>query len=340
MYVSPIPVSHPFAFGDAMALQPPPRVLLAGLLVILPFSACQCIEEIGFSGIPDAGVDAGPPPAPPPPRYPLKSGDQLILNGVGGRTQPCDVEGGCERTLRASYTVDDVYLDELSNTWTISADFSYEMTVSRIEAGVMSQLFISNVAPYEDIDQGGVLNGAADFDANAAPTDALTANGFPFFHFEPEYATREDSAYRSAALAFQNRILELDPDAEIENQAADAKFEAYFKDSLGVSPMLHKVRVDLHPFGFVCAWDERLIPWTEGMPRNEGAFASGSGIPLAAVFPGQVQLVREDTRYLCSCFTKQCRASNDQQTCLDPADPDAAPKPCACLGSMPPDTCP
>ena len=320
------------------------RIVSSALLFtsfgLLTINACQCVDDTGFSGItdPPPPPDAGTPP--PPPKYPLKSGDILEFNGVGGRTEPCDVEGRCERTMKASYTIQDIYLDERTNTWNVDAEFLYELTVGYIESGVISQLFVSKVAPFSDLTEGGATSGAADFYANQAPTDAMTANDFPFFHFEPEYATQDDSAYRMAANDFQTRILELDPDADIENQAAGAKFQAFFKDELGANPMLHKVRVDLHPFGFVCGWDERLIPWTEGMPRNEGAFAQAGGIPLAAVFPGQVKLVRDDTRYICSCFTKMCKQATDQSVCLDPADPDADPLPCACLGDSPADSCP
>lgn len=301
---------------------------LAVTLAMVSIGGCQCLDDTGFFGLPDGGSDAGPPPPPPPPVFPLKSGDVVVFNGVGGRTEPCDIEGRCERTMKATYTINDVVLDEATNRWTVDADFLYEMTIAYIEAGVISQLFLSHVGPFADIDEGGAQNGNADFNADGAPTDALIANDFPFFHFEQEYATREDSAYRVAAGDFTTRIQELDPDAEIENQAAEAKFEAYFKDELGVNPMLHKLRVDLHPFGFICAWDERLIPWQDGMARNEGAFAAAGGIPLAAVFPGGIDLVRDDVRYRCSCFTKQCRQTTDQSICLDPADPDAAPGPC------------
>lgn len=314
--------------------------LFCTTLGLLPFSGCQCIDDTGFSGITDPPPEPQPEPPPPPPKYPLKSGDVLEFNGVGGRTEPCETEGRCERTMKSSYTIQDVYLDETSNTWTVDAEFLFELTVGYIESGAISRLFVSRVAPFADIEEGGSLAGAADFRADGAPTDGITANQFPFFHFEPEYATKEDSAFRVAAAAFQTRILEIDPDADIDNQAAGAKFQAYFKDELGVNPMLHKLRVDLHPFGFVCGWDERLIPWMDGMPRNEGAFAQASGIPMAAVFPGQIKLVRDDTRYTCSCFTKKCKQTTDQNVCLNPKDPDAAPLPCVCLDDPTAEGCP
>lgn len=314
--------------------------LLTTTLGLVVLSGCQCLDDTGFNFLPDAGVDAGPPPPPPPPVFPLKADDIVVFNGVGGRVEPCDIEGRCERTLVATFEIGDVTLDPNINRWTVEADFTYEMTVGYIASGAISQLFLSRAAPFADLEEGGAESGTADFNADGAPTDALVANDFPFFHFESAYATREDSAYRTAAAAFQERILELDPEAELENQAADAKLEAYFKDPLGANPMLHKVRVELHPFGFICGWDERLIPWSEGMPRAEGAFSQASGIPLAAVFPGQVRLDRDGESYNCSCFTKQCRQRSNQSVCLDPEDPDAEPLPCECLGESPPETCP
>jgi hypothetical protein len=309
------------------------------LLIAFSLSGCLCVDDNNFFGFPDGGVDAGPPPAPEPPVFPLKANDQVILSGVGGRAEGCGAaEGGCDRVLRATYTINDVFLDENTNRWTINADYLYEMQVTVIEAAAMGQLFLSRTAPFGDLTEGASDSDTADFDADKAPTDGLTANGFPFFHFENEYATREDSAYRAASTEFQDRILQIDPDANIENQAAEAKIEAYFRDDLGVNTMLHKIRVDYHPMGFVCGWDERLVPWSDDMGRNEADF-SGLGIDLAAVFIDPVQIIRDDTRYRCSCFQRTCANTMDTTMCLDPYDPDGGEVPCECLQGDAPDTC-
>lgn len=299
-----------------------------------------CSPDDNFFGFRDAGQpDAGSEP-PPPPVFPLKAGDELVFPGIGGRADGCGAsEGGCDRALRATYVVKKVNLDDESNTWTINADYTYESTATAVEVAAIGQLFLVGVAPFADIDTGGAESGNADFRTRDAPTDGINANGFPFFHFEEAYANREDSAFRQASAEFIERVQELDPDANIENQAAEAKIEAYFKDELGVNPLLHKIRVDYHPFGFMCGWDERLAIWEEGMQRSDNAF-TGTTTPLAAIFASPVELLRDDVRYRCSCSTRLCVQRDDSTTCLDPSDPDAAPLPCACLGSDPdPGTC-
>ncbi|MFZ9886716.1 MAG: hypothetical protein ACO3JL_04355 [Myxococcota bacterium] len=309
----------------------PSKLSSALFLLSMPLvPGCACGDVGGFSGLTDpTEPDAGPAP-PPPPVFPLAPGDELVIPGLGGRTEPCSVEGQCDRAAKATFVINDVTLDDATNTWSINADYAYEGTADAIPAAGIGQLFLSRAVPFADLAAGTQVQGTADFETVAAPTDALTPNGFPFFHFEEAYATRDDSAYRQAAAVFTTRILELDPDAEVENQAAEAKLEAYFKDELGVNAMLHKIRIDYHPFGFICGWDERLAAWTEGMGRNDNAF-TGTTTPLAAIFASPVRLLRDDKRYTCSCSTRQCRDASDSSLCLDPSDPDRGPVPCACL---------
>ena len=80
--------------------------------------------------------------------------------------------------------------------------------------------------------------------------------------------------------------------------------------------------------GFLCNWDERLIPWEDGMQRAEGSFA-GNSIPVAASFDS-IRMFRDGTRYRCSCFDLKCKTVDGTNLCLDPADPDAEPSSEAC----------
>jgi hypothetical protein len=318
------------------------RLPLTALLLLLPVSACPCIDDTGFTGFVDGGVDAGPPPPPPPPKFPLKEGDELRFPAVGGRIEPCTggAEGSCERTMVATYVVNSVDLDEDTNKWARDADFVYELAVGNIDSGAMAQLFLSNVAPFGQLEPGTSESDTATFSTDAAPTDSIREDRFPFFHFEQEYATQDDSAYRLASAEFAERIREIDADAQIENQAAEAKMEAYFRDDLGANTFLHKIRIDYHPFGFICGWEERMVTWSDDMDRNEGDFA-GLTIPIAAVWVDPVQLIRDDVRYNCTCGARECFDRSDRNTCLDPRDPDADPLPCECLNpDTAPDTCP
>lgn len=304
------------------------RTLSVLALVAIPVvPGCLCAGDERFFGFPDAGTDAGEEP-PPPPIFPLKAGDELIFPGISTRAEGCGAaEGGCDRVLKATYTIKKVKLDEATNTWSVEADYLYEGMASAVEATAINRLFMANLAPFPEIEEGGSKSGTATFHTRAAPTDEINPNGFPFFHFEMSYANREDSAYRQAAEAFADRIIDLDPEANIGSQAAEAKIEAFFKNELGPTPMLHKIRVDYHNFGFVCAWDERLTFWEDGMQRNDNAFV-GTQTPLAGTLIAPIQLVRDDQRFVCSCLTQRCTLRNDTSKCLDPSDPDAPPGAC------------
>jgi hypothetical protein len=316
-----------------------PRLLHLQLLLIvamglsMSFSGCGCVDDTGFNFLPD-DPDAGPPEEePPPPVFPLKAGDVVVYTQLGGRTGAGI--GEFDRVIKGTYTVEEVILDEDTNTWSVKADYLYELMTSAIGSGEMAQLFISGVGPFSSLDQGGAEDGNATFFTDSAPHQSLTPNGFPFFHFESEYATREDSAYQMAPAEFREKIKELDPDANIDSKAADAVIEAYFKDDRGGAAMLHKISVTLHPWGFIDGWDERLIPWNDNMQRSEGDFAGQTEtIPLAAVFPGNIRVVRGDDTYICWASKKTCEQLNDSTTCL-PKDPADDPTPCVCVDGNP-----
>lgn len=301
----------------------------SALLLVTTVSGCQCIDPETFGNIRDAGKVVEPP-APDPPVFPLKQGDVLVFPGVGGRTSGgCGAaEGGCERTLRATYTIDSVTIDSETNRWTVNADYIYEMQTANIEEGEIGPLFLYNAADFS-LEAAQATNGTAAFNTDGAPTEELTPNDVPFFHYETAYAGLEGSAFKHAAAEFTDRIKALDPDANIDAAPASAALEAYFKDDRTQPTMLHKMRVDFHPFGFMCQWDERLIPWQDDMQRNETDF-NGVTAGLTAVFASPIRLVRGSDTFICNCSTlgKLCKLQTDMTQCLDPADPDAAPSAC------------
>lgn len=311
------------------------RGLTTPLLVpalALGLAAC---DEGGFNPIPQ--VDSGPEPEedagvpPPPPVYPLKAGDLVEVPVVGARIEPCPLgEGFCDRAISASYDITDVSLDEETNTWTVEAHYFYEMQKADTSYESIQRLFYSEVAPFGDLMAAQTSeDGDATFTTRGAPTDDMRANGFPFFHFEPEYANRPDSAFAQAADAFALRIRSIDPDANIDTQAAASRIRGYFKDTLGDPTYLHKVEVTYHPMGFLCGWDELLIGWQDTFTRTQGDFA-GADIPVAASF-NTIRVVRDGVRFNCSCFTMKCTGTVDNQSvCLDPTDPEAPASAEAC----------
>lgn len=302
------------------------RFLLTGLmLAATTVSACQCVdvETFGEVKVPDAGE-----PPPPPPNYPLIEGDILTYRGLGGRNRS---ESNNDRVLNATYFIDGTTLDPDTNTWVVNGTASYEMVAANFEFAEMAQLVIGKVGPLESLDEGGAENvDDVDFRADGAFVDTMNSTQFPFFHFEAEYAGEDDSAYARSSKAFRERILELDDQASIENQSAESKFEAYFKDSRGGEENLHKLQIRLHPLGFVCAWDERTVPWLDTMDRTEGSFAQATIEPIAAVFPGNIILERDNNEYRCTCGTisqpPRCKDYTNNK-CLT-ADPEAEPEDC------------
>ena len=299
----------------------------------IAIGGCQCVPDIGFvPRLDDAGPDV--PPPPPPPIFPLKDGDILSFPAVQGRTEPCTPEGACQRAVTMTFTINDAEVNSSTGFFEIDADFLYQVPdtgESTVPANNLSQLFTVTRVPFE-LATGASSADTATFTTDAPPIAGLQENDFPFFHFETEYATQPGSPYQNASGEFRDFILDLDPEANIENQAAEGKFEAYFRDDRGGgAPMLHYIRVDLHPFGFVCGFNELLVPFVDGSQRNQSSIDAAGTPPLAGSMSVPIRLTRDDTRYICSCGnlnSRFCRSLDDQTQCLDPGNPDAAPSDC------------
>jgi hypothetical protein len=305
-------------------------VLFFALATTPAWPGCQCILDEDLTQLRDAGFEE-PDAGPPPPIFPLKPGDQLVVPVMGGRTNSCGGGGGgigeCDRTVRASFQITAV---ELNNQlrWEVTADALYEGTSEVVPASALLRLALEKGAPFNGVSVATPVSAAeATFttDRPATLDGTFGPNNFPFFQgFNDGNDGDDGTVFNEAALAFAEAIRLLDPDADISTQIGAGRMQAYFKDELGGPPMLHKLLVEVHPMGFVCGWDERLIPFTDGMPRAESSFTGIDNPPLVASF-FQPQLTRDGVSYQCSCFNRTCRGNG---LCLDPTDPDAAPGDC------------
>jgi len=300
------------------------------LLCVIVVTGCQCnINGDDLNQIKDGGVDVNDA-GPPPPEFPLKAGDAIEFTALGGRTATCSgggAVGNCDRAIRADYLIDSVALDADTNRWTVTADFVYQGTTDTIEASAIGPLILENGAPFSAVSIAAPSSGSADFSTSTAPTDELTPNGFPFFQYDPA----DPGVFEEAGLAFCARYQTLDAAAECNIQAADQKMEVFFKDEAAGAggAKLHKVRAEFHKMGFVCGWDELLIPFQDEAttPRQQSSFADVDAPDLAAIFT-TVKIERDDVTYNCSCFSQTCRAGNGADaTCLS-TDPDEPPGPC------------
>ncbi|MBI1948337.1 MAG: hypothetical protein HYS27_21800 [Deltaproteobacteria bacterium] len=303
---------------------------LCSLALLFAVSGCQCIDDINLGNIPDAGEeihDAGPEP----PKFPLKAGDQLEYPALGGRTATCPgggTTGDCDRALTATFIVRGTELDESAH-WRITADVVYQGSAEMIEVAAIAPLVLDNGAPFDAVTVATPSSASgAVFLTDAAPTDELDPLGFPFFQFE----SGDAHVFETSGAAFCARFGELDPSVNCEFQAGDQKMEAYYKDDAagGGGSMLHHLRAEYHNMGFVCGWDEGLIPFVDDAttPRDQTSFGPADTPALAAIFASPVRLLRDGVTYACSCFSQQCRAGNGAEaTCLT-TDPDAEPGPC------------
>jgi hypothetical protein len=132
------------------------------------------------------------------------------------------------------------------------------------------------------------------------------------------------SSFASAALEFEDAISAIDASAAVAADQQNGRFEAFFRDDIGGEVALHKLIVQVHPMGFVCGWDEALVPFVDNVTaRNEATFTGTTATLTAAFF--QPNLTRAGVTYQCSCFERVCRSSF--ATCLNPTDP-SAPGPC------------
>lgn len=302
---------------------------LATLALLFAASGCQCIDDINLGNIPDAGeiiTDAGPPP----PKFPLKAGDQVEYPALGGRTATCSggsTTGDCDRAIKATFIVKGTELDDTAH-WRITADVVYQGSADKIEVAAIAPLMLENGAPFDAVTVATPSSAeGAVFRTDAAPTDELDELGFPFFQFE----SGDAHVFEEAGGQFCARFGELDVDANCEVQAADEKMEVFFKDeAAGGGAKLHHLRAEYHHMGFVCGWDEGLIPFIDDAttPRNQSAFGPADTPDIAAIFITPIKLIRDGTTYNCSCFTQRCQVGNGAEaTCLT-TDPDAAPGAC------------
>lgn len=300
------------------------------VLALFALSGCQCkIDDTNLDGIKDAGV-VEPDAGPAPPIFPLKAGDQLKYTGLGGRTATCaagGANGECQRALNATFIVRDTVLRD--GNWTVVADALYEGSDDTIEAAAIAPLVLENGVPFGQVTTGTPLAAeGANFKTSAAATDELDELGFPFFQggavevFEP------------TGLAFCERYAALDEQANCESQFGAHKMDVFYKDEqAGGGAKLHKVQVEYSQFGFVCGWDEGLIPFIsdEDTPREQSSFGNpgGGGIltpDVAAQFTGSPSLTRDGVEYRCQCLSQQCK-NNATNTCLT-LDPDEDPVTC------------
>lgn len=307
-------------------------LLAAGLLLSFAVSGCQCINDDNFTKLKDAGFD--PPDAgPPPPVFPLKVGDVLTIPQFGARTNVCEgggEAGDCDRNIKATYSLKQVEIDD-ANRWGITADVIYQGLAEKIPAAAMSRLVLENAADFGAITIATAVSARdAEFTTDQAPVigAGYRANNFPFFQASNEIDDGDNGeVFAEGAVAFTESIEGVDVDANIETQVSVGKFEAYYRDDLDGEVTLHKLQVQIHPMGFVCGWDEALIPFVDGTTaRQQSAFQGIDNPPLTASF-FQPNLVRDGVTYQCSCFSRTC--SNAGQ-CLDATDPDAPASAEAC----------
>lgn len=294
---------------------------------------CQCINDDNFNQLKDAGfepTDAGPPP----PVFPLKAGDILTYPVLGGRVNECGgggQSGECDRVLKATYNLSKVEIDD-DNRWDVTADVLYEGQADTIPASALSRLALENVADFGAVTVANSVPAPdALFTTDRAPqlSSDFNPNNFPFFQAANAIDDGDNGeVFAAGAEEFTTAIEAIDEDAAISTQVAAGKMEAFFKDPVGGEVSLHKLLVQFHPMGFICGWDESLIPFVEGeTARSQASFQGVNNPPLTASFL-QPTLVRGGVTFQCSCFSRTCRAND--QTCLDPTDPDAAPSAAAC----------
>lgn len=308
------------------------NVVLAGALsAVFVVSGCDCqINDDNFTQLRDAGFPE-PDAGPPPPVFPLKVGDQLTIPQFGGRVDTCEggaTEGACDRNVTASWLIKKVERNE-NQRWDITADVVYTGLVDTIPASAITRLAMENAADFGAISTSSSVSAQDASFTTDVPVGldraAFGPNNFPFFQGENDLNDGDDgTVFNEAATEFTDAIKGLDAAAEVETQLGAGKFEAFFKDELNGPVSLHKLAVQVHPMGFVCGWDEALIPYTEGMQRSQAAFQAVANPPLIASF-FQPRLTRDNVAYQCSCFSLTCR--NGTQ-CLDPTDPDAPPSDC------------
>ena len=274
-------------------------------LPVFPTNAAPGTDGPG-PNLPDGGVGGRA-------RYALVARDELVF-AIDTRSDICE-RIPCDRGLQASYRIEALGFDA-ADALTVTATFHYELAASDIAADDVAELFLSRAVPF-DVVNGEPQTGTTNFRTDVAPTDQLTTLGFPFFLVDTE-AANGGAAFASAAAAFRQRMLEIDPLAEVTTDSRAGRFEAF----LGDGSRAHQIRADVHPFGFYCTWDEQVADTLSGEVTHSPSDFDGASRKIQ-VLNGPPSLTRDGVTYVCSCSTGQCQSQ--QSTCLDPLEPKQAP---------------
>ena len=142
------------------------------MVLVLLWGGPGCREDVDFIYDPDAEEEPEPDKEPPPP-FPLRAGDVVVYPSIGGRTAQCSGnEGSCDRVIKATYTIDDVVVDE-DNRWVVKADYIYEMMVAAVSYTDIAALFLSGAAAFQSLSVGEAESNSASFETDGIFTDEL-----------------------------------------------------------------------------------------------------------------------------------------------------------------------
>ncbi|MBN2361733.1 MAG: IPT/TIG domain-containing protein [Deltaproteobacteria bacterium] len=212
----------------------------------------------------------------PPPEYKLKPGDEVGMGKTNITFCPSSTCSGNETevawmsswfilTPEENGNEDPVYISETTGQWEVKARYYHKVTNIKDAQGPPSSLFSNSwLAAFGPWDQpeDSVDDGVGTFTTSEPPIPTGSSS-YPFF----------DMANWDAADAkFTEYVKAIDPEANIKNQQASRRLEAWYVDSEDNKE--HHVWIIFHSVGIVCSVDEEMIDAPASPLREQGDFTA------------------------------------------------------------------
>lgn len=211
----------------------------------------------------------------PPPEYKLKPGDEIGFTKTNITYCPSSTCSGNETevawnsawiilTPAENNNEDPVYISEETGQWEVRANYFHRVSNVKNAQGEPSTLFgdtwLAAFGPYDE-PQDAVDSGLGTFTTSEPPIPTGSSS-YPFFDMEN---------WDSAQAKFSDYVKAIDAQANIKNQQASRRMEAWFVDTQANKE--RHVWIIFHSVGMVCSVDEEMIDIPASPARDQTDFS-------------------------------------------------------------------
>jgi len=255
----------------------------------------------------------------PPPEYKLKPGDEVGIGKTnitfcpsstcsGNETEVAWISAWIILTAAENNNEDPVYISPDTGQWELKANYFHRVSNVKNAQGEPSTLFsnswLAAFGPW-DQPQDSVDSGVGTFTTSEPPIPTGSSS-YPFF----------DLANWDAAQAkFSDYIKAIDANANIKNQQASRRMEAWFVDQQAAKE--RHVWIIFHSVGMVCSVDEEMVDIPASPMHDQSDFSGVIITPKANASFGYVTRVAgtyAGQKQYTNCSQDNCRLMNGTTT--------------------------